>query len=138
MKNKILIVDDEDAIRTSLARHFRLEGFNVETAEDGRDAVRKLSRTPFSVVISDIMMPAMDGIDLLRHIRAECPMTRVIMITGHTTLDNALACMRLGAVTCVFKPLADLGELDSAVGTALAHLESWRKKLIELKGLKDE
>lgn len=136
MKYSILIVDDEEAIRNSLARHFRMDGFTVDTAADGCEAAEKLSHDRFPIVISDIMMPNMDGIDLLRRIRTEYPMVRTIIITGFTTLDNALACMRLGADTCVFKPLADLSELDAAVNTAIEYLERWQKKLVELKGLK--
>jgi DNA-binding NtrC family response regulator len=136
MKAKILIVDDEAELRDSLARHFRLDGYAVDTAADGADALTKLSSAPYSVVISDIMMPIMDGIDLLRRVKSEYPMVRVIMITGYVTLGNALSCMRHGADTCVFKPLVDLAELDGAVLGALAHLANWQSKFLELKGIK--
>ena len=61
---------------------------------------------------------------------------RVIMITGYVTLENALACMRNRAETCVFKPLNDLGELEEAVASALKHLNRWQQKLSELQGMK--
>ncbi|HQF56551.1 MAG TPA: response regulator [Fibrobacteria bacterium] len=137
MNKRILVVDDEPSIRESLARHFRHRLFEVETASDGVDALDKLSRTPFRVVVSDIIMPRMDGIELLRRIREECPMTRTIMITGYVTLDNALACLRLGADTCVFKPIQNLSELDEAVDSAFRHHERWERKLMELRGLKE-
>jgi CheY-like chemotaxis protein len=136
MKAKMLIVDDEAEIRDSLARHFRLDGYAVETAADGVDALLKLAAAPYSVVVSDIMMPVMDGIELLRRVKAEYPMVHVIMITGYVTLGNALSCMRHGADTCVFKPLIDLAELDGAVSGALAHLANWQNKFLELKGIK--
>ena len=97
MTASILIVDDEAAIRTSLSRHYRLQGYNVDTAENGRAALENLAVTPRQVVISDIMMPEMNGIELLRRIRREYPMTRVIIITGYVTLENALACLRNNA-----------------------------------------
>ncbi|RPJ80143.1 MAG: response regulator [Deltaproteobacteria bacterium] len=136
MKARILIVDDEAAIRDSLARHFRLKGYETATAENGLSALEKLSDLSFQVVVSDIMMPVMDGIDLLRRIRTEYPMTRVVMITGYVTLENALACLRNNADTCVFKPLDDLQELDTAVENAVAYLEHWKRKLVVLKGMK--
>ncbi|MFZ5570300.1 MAG: response regulator [Thermodesulfobacteriota bacterium] len=136
MKARILIVDDETAIRNSLARHYRLKGYEAETADNGISALAKLAEKPFQVVISDIIMPVMDGIELLRRIRLEYPMTRVVMITGYVTLENALACLRNNADTCVFKPLEDLGELDRAVEKAVAYLEHWKKKLMVLKGMK--
>ncbi len=137
MARRLLIVDDEQSIRDSLARHFRLLGYETTTAGDGEDAVEILSRVPYRVVVSDILMPRMDGIELLRRIREEWPMTRAIMITGYVTLDNALACLRLGADTCIFKPIAELAELDQAVESAFAWHETWERKLLELRGKKE-
>ena len=136
MNRRILVVDDEAPIRDSLARHFRLAGIVAETAIDGEDALEKLSKIPYRVVVSDIMMPRLDGIGLLRRIRQEYPMTRAVMITGYVTLENALACVQLGADTCIFKPFPDLSELDQAVESAFAFHERWEKKLLELRGLK--
>lgn len=140
MQNKahILIVDDEETIRTALSRHFRIKGFSVDVAKDGKEALELLSKSVYQVVISDIVMPVMDGIDLLRHIREEYPMTRVIMITGYVTLENALACLRHGADTAIFKPLTDLTELDLAVDKAVKYLKHWEEKLLALRGLKKD
>jgi YesN/AraC family two-component response regulator len=84
------------------------------------------------------MMPKMNGIDLLKHIRKEYPMTRVIMLTGYVSLENALVCLRYSADTCIFKPLDDLGELERAVASAVAYLEHWKEKLAALRGMKPE
>jgi len=138
MTTSILIVDDEATIRSSLSRHYRLKGYEVDAAENGRAALQNLSRAPRQVVISDIMMPEMDGIELLRRIRREYPMTRVIIITGYVTLENALACLRNNADTCIFKPLGNLEELDKAVEAAVAYLDHWKRKLAELRGMKPE
>jgi DNA-binding NtrC family response regulator len=135
---RILVVDDEQAIRDSLARHFRLSGMDAETAQDGEDALERMSRIPYRVVVSDIIMPRLDGIGLLRRIRQEYPMTKVVMITGYVTLENALSCVQLGADTCVFKPFADLSELDAAVDAAFAFHERWERKLLELRGLRGD
>lgn len=131
----ILIVDDEVNIQNSLARRYKLKGYYIETANNGKEALNLLEKKPFHVVISDIKMPVMDGVELLKKIREEYPMTRVIMMTGYVTLDNGLACLRRGADTCIFKPLEDLNEMDSAVDSALKYLEHWEKKLLYLKNM---
>ncbi|MFQ5463363.1 MAG: response regulator [Phycisphaerae bacterium] len=136
MSARLLIVDDESEIREMLARHFRMLGYDVASAVDGKDALEKLSEKRFDVVVSDIMMPEMNGVELLRAIRADYPMTHVIMITGYVTLENALACLGGGADTCIFKPLTDFQELDDAVSAALATLRRWQRKLQELQGMK--
>lgn len=134
----ILIVDDEVNIQTSLARRYKLKGYHIVTANDGREALDLLEKRPFQIVISDIKMPVMDGVELLKKIRIEFPMTRVIMMTGYVTLDNGLACLRHGADTCIFKPFEDLNEMDCAVDNALKYLEHWEKKLLFLKKLGSE
>jgi len=136
MNRQVLIVDDETSIRDSLARHFRLMGIQADTAGDGAEALAMMEKFPYRVVISDIMMPRVDGIGLLRALRKEFPMTRTIMISGYVTLENALSCVKLGADTCIFKPLSKLDELDQAVEAAFAHHERWERKLLELRSLK--
>lgn len=136
MTTRILIVDDEEHIRNSLARHFRFQGYETDTADNGLTALEKMADTSYQVVISDIMMPKMNGIDMLKRIRKEFPMTRVIMITGYVTLENALACLRYNADTCIFKPIEDLSELNTAVEKALWYLDNWKEKLSKLQHMK--
>jgi CheY-like chemotaxis protein len=95
-----------------------------------------LGQARTDVVISDIQMPGMDGIELLRRIRQDFPMTRVIMITGYVNQGSLLSCMRLGAETCVFKPLEDLKELDDAVAQAVRTIRHWWDILAQLRGLR--
>lgn len=136
MKARLLIVDDEADIREMLARHFRFLGYEVETAANGSGALAKLAEVRTEVVISDIVMPEMDGVELLRAVRSQYPMIHVIMITGYVTLENALACMRHGADACVFKPLEDLAELEETVALAIGALKRWQDKLRELRKMK--
>lgn len=135
MKVQLLIVDDELEICDMLSRHFRYAGFDVETASNGIEALEKLENANIQIIISDIMMPEMDGVDLLRSVRKQYPMIHVIMITGYVTMENALGCMRHGADTCIFKPLEDLGELDGAVEKAVMSLKHWHEKLKVLQTL---
>ena len=136
MKAKLLIVDDEADIVAMLARHFKMMDYQVITAPSATDALVIMAEQRIDILISDIQMPAMDGVALLREVSRQYPMVRVIMMTGYVTLENALACMRLHADTCIFKPLNDLGELDSAVAQAVKTLDMWKTKLHQLQGMK--
>lgn len=135
MKARLLIVDDEPEIRDMLSRHFRYLGFKVDTASDGVEALEKLSNVRTEVIISDIVMPRMDGVELLRTVQKQYPMIHTIMITGYVTLENALSCMRHGADNCIFKPLEDLTELEEAVQSAVARLKRWQEKLRTLQAM---
>lgn len=138
MSTTILVVDDEQEIRNMLDRHFRLHDYRVLTAKNGAEALEVLSTNSVDVVVSDIKMPIMDGVQLLRELRESYPMIRPIMITGYVTLANALSCLRYGASTCLFKPLEDLEQLDRAVEDAIAHTESWTRVLRELLQMEQE
>ena len=135
MSAKLLIVDDESEIRDMLSRHFQYLGYQVETACDGIEAIEKLAQARTDVIISDIVMPRMNGVELLRIVRQQYPMIHSIMVTGYVTLDNALSCMRLGADTCVFKPIEDLTELENAVDVAVSRLKRWQEKLKILQAM---
>lgn len=132
----ILIVDDEPDIRSMLSRHLRFSGYSVDEAENGRDALEKMAKRKTDIVITDIMMPVMDGVDLLRNIQKHYPLTRRIVITGYVTLENALSCLRQGADTFILKPLEDLGELDEAVERSVRTVAHWVELLKKLSGMK--
>ncbi len=134
----ILIVDDEDNIREMLSRHFRFLGYDVEEAANGQEALQRMAEKRFDVVISDISMPKMTGIELLEVIKREYPMTHFIIITGYVTMENVMACMRQGADTCIFKPIEDMTELEEAVKWAVDHLKRWQEKLKTLIHMKPD
>ncbi|NLB55505.1 MAG: response regulator [Lentisphaerae bacterium] len=136
MQGKLLIVDDEEEIRSALSRHFRFKGYSVLTAGNGAEALAVMASNKIDVVISDIVMPIMDGVDLLRALRNDYPMVRTIMITGYVTQENVLACIRHDAETCVFKPWQDLSELETAVTSAMDRMKNWRRKLKYLLDIK--
>ncbi len=136
MRAILLIVDDEQEIRDMLSRRYRFRDYQVFTAADGVEALKLMDDQKIDVIISDIMMPNMDGIELLRSIRQLYPMMHTIMITGQVSQENILSCMRHGAATCVFKPLDDLTELDQSVEAAVSDIERWKRKLAELREIK--
>jgi DNA-binding NtrC family response regulator len=136
MKASILIVDDEQEIRDMLSRHYRFMGYRILTAGSVDEAIAILNGEVVQIVISDIMMPGKSGTELLSVIHDNYPMIRVIMITGFVTLENALACMRKGADTCIFKPLGELEELDDAVERVYSWHLRWKEKLHSLQKMK--
>lgn len=133
---KLLIVDDEEEIRTALSRHFRYLGYDIATASNGSEALNILAEQKVGVIVSDIVMPVMNGVDLLRVVRKDYPMVRVIMITGYVTQENVLACMRHDAETCIFKPWSDMSEIEQAVKTAFERIMNWKGKLRALLQMK--
>ena len=101
----ILIVDDEKSIRTSLKAFLLAEGYAVEVAGDAQEALRLLGERVFDVVVSDIVLPGINGIELLQAIRGAAPFAQVIMITGEPTVDTAAAALRAGAFDYLSKPV---------------------------------
>jgi YesN/AraC family two-component response regulator len=137
MSFNVLIVDDEEEIRDMLGRHFRLLGYEILKARNGKEALQILSENRIEAVITDIIMPEMDGIELLQRLKEDHPMIRIIVMTGYVTLENALACMRHGAETIIFKPLEDLTEMEDALNQIVEKMKSWQTKLRQLRGMKN-
>ena len=106
MKNRgsILVVDDESVIRQLLVRTISRAGYQVSEAADGVEALEYLARSHVDIVISDIKMPRMDGMDLLAEIRRQYPHVSVVLITGHGSEYNAEAVLKAGADYFITKP----------------------------------
>lgn len=115
----ILIVDDEENTRTGMSKLLTAEGFDVHLAVDGKDALSRLRDGSFRLVISDLNMPNLDGIDFLRIVRREYPEVSVIILTAACGTESYIKAMNLGAVEYMCKPL----KLDSlkSVMHSLAH-----------------
>jgi len=107
VKEKILLVDDEEGIRKVLGISLSDKGYDVFTAQDGEGALRLFKETKPSVVLTDIKMPGMDGIELLGRLKKEDPDTEVIMITGHGEMDLAIKSLKYEATDFVTKPIND-------------------------------
>jgi len=116
---RILIVDDERSMCQLLEIAFRKDGHQVETALRGDLAKRKLESQIFDLVISDIRMPDLTGLDLLQHIRTISPETYVILITAYATIDSAVQAVNLGAYRYIIKTDKLMEELRAAVERAL-------------------
>ena len=107
MDKKILLVDDEEGIRKVLGISLTDSGYKVLTAENGEQALRLFRENHPPIVMTDIKMPGMDGISLLRKIKDERPDTEVIMITGHGDMDLAIKSLQNQAIDFVTKPIND-------------------------------
>jgi response regulator RpfG family c-di-GMP phosphodiesterase len=119
----ILVVDDEQVIREILADFLTMEGFDVRTAKDGEAALVELSRTRFDLVLSDLKMPNMGGIELLEAISQHTPHVVTIIMTGFGTVETAIDAMKRGAYDYIMKPF----KMEEVVHTVRRGLE--RKKL---------
>jgi DNA-binding NtrC family response regulator len=104
LTRQILVVDDEATIRTGIAQILQKQKVAVATAADGQEALGLLARQPVGIVLLDIKLPDMDGVDLLKFIRREYPETEVIMITGYPAIQGAVECIKLGALDYLVKP----------------------------------
>jgi DNA-binding NtrC family response regulator len=101
---RMLIVDDELHVRTSLAAWFRDEGFIVETAGGGVEALDQLAKEPAEILLVDIKMPGMDGLELQRRVRELIPDATVIIMTAHAAVETAISALKEGAYDYVMKP----------------------------------
>ena len=101
---RILVVDDERLARANLARVLEREGHLLRQAASGEEALALLRDEPADLVITDLAMPGMDGMALLRAVRAEHPQTEIIMVTGYPMIESAVEAMRQGAFHYLAKP----------------------------------
>ena len=136
-KKKILVVDDEKNIRLTLSQALETLGMPVQTAGDGEEALQKLQDSDFSLVLLDLKLPGMDGLEVLRRIRESRPKTRVIMITAHGTIDYAVEAMKLGAVDFLRKPFSP-GEIRRLVSQVLERQDQEGEGLPGYQTLIDE
>ncbi|MCF8082643.1 MAG: response regulator [Deltaproteobacteria bacterium] len=104
MKIRVLLVDDEEEFVQALAERLSMRDYDATTSLSGEDAVEKLRQYNFDVVILDVRMPGMDGTEVLREMKKIKPLTEVIMLTGHATVESAIDGMRQGAYDYLMKP----------------------------------
>jgi DNA-binding NtrC family response regulator len=118
MAHTILVVDDELNIRRVLERAFAKEGYQVQTAEGGHQALRVLAETPCDLMLTDVVMPDMTGLELLKRARQQHPNLQVVLMTAYGTIPTAVEAMRAGAYDFLTKPL-DMERLRKVVRSAL-------------------
>ncbi|MCE1248637.1 MAG: response regulator [Firmicutes bacterium] len=129
---KILLAEDNDTIRKLLKRLLETDGYTVTAVDNGLDARKKLVDEKFDMVLSDILMPGIDGIELLKEVRNEFGDIPVILITGNQSLENAKEAIHWGAFDYITKPFTDIGDVLRAVSRAVtkSHLQKEKENLI--------
>ena len=102
---RILLADDEGSIRESLAEVLRQEGYQVDTAADGTEALAAIDKGDYGVIVTDLRMPGADGLAVLRHVREVAPQTLVLLVTAYASIETAVEALRQGAHDYILKPL---------------------------------
>jgi DNA-binding NtrC family response regulator len=117
MKTRVLIVDDEEQFIHALSERLAIRNYDVTTSLSGEEALEIVRHYNFDVVILDVQMPGIDGVEALREIKNLKPLTEVILLTGHGTVETAIEGMKLGAFDFLIKP-CDTEELDIKIKKA--------------------
>lgn len=144
MGSRILIVDDEESILFSLRRALERDGHEVWTAGDGHQALRLVQHHVFDLILTDLKMEGVGGVEVLRQARAMSPDTAIIMLTGYATLESAIEALRLGAIDYLTKPCSTADVRASVEkGLARRYRELRRRQLLQqmsatLAELRDE
>ncbi len=121
-KKRILVVDDDESLRWVTQAQLQQSGYDVAAAPDGKAALNAIHQAPPDLVITDLKMPGMSGLDLLRKIREDYPEIVVIMVTAFGTVENAVEAMKAGAYDYITKPV-NMDELRLIVNRGLEHLD---------------
>ncbi|MBI4797231.1 MAG: response regulator [Desulfarculus sp.] len=129
---KVLLVDDEPDFMEPLTNRLTLRKLKVHNATNGADALKLLDQEPMDVVVLDVKMPGMSGLDVIRHIKKAHPLVEVIMLTGHANLEVSIEGMELGAFDYLLKP-AVIDELVYKIQDAFQKKTLQEKKISALK-----
>ena len=125
---KVLTVDDDEFVREILAAYLEDSGYEVLQAENGRLGLERFRREKPDLVMLDLRMPEMDGLEVLGYITKESPDTPVILVSGMGTIGDAIKALKLGAWDYIAKPIHDMGVLEHAVNKALERSEFIEQK----------
>ena len=119
MTEKVLLVDDEEEFVETLAERMRSRGMEVATSKSGKHALELIDEKPYDVVVLDLQMPGMDGLEALARIKERQPNIQVVLLTGHATVDKGVEAMKKGALEFLEKPI-DLSTLSEIIQQAKA------------------
>lgn len=146
-KLRVLVADDDESIRGILTQVLEEDGYALTTATSGEEALELFRKSPFPLLITDIRMGGMSGIELLENVRKTHPETEVIIITSYASLETAIVALRAGAYDYLLKPFEELDLLNSVVNRAAEKIrltrdnrylvEQLRKKNEELESVND-
>lgn len=127
-KPEILVVDDDPMVRDVVVESIRAAGYEVDVCGDGVEALKKNEKKNYDFIVTDMRLPGMDGLSLIKRLKAGSSNTDVIVITGYGTIENAVECMKAGALEYLIKPFT-VDQIQVAVRKAIEHRELRRKAL---------
>ena len=130
---KILVIEDEDQVRQSYDDMFSFFGYEVESVPNGREGLSRITKNDYDIVVTDLNMPEMNGIEVLKYIKKKKPYIEVIVITGYATLENAIEAMKVGAYDYFAKPV-DIEHVRIVLSKCVQQITS-RKENEELRSL---
>jgi signal transduction histidine kinase len=134
MTERVLIVDDEEDLRYVYTRQLRGDGYLLDTAADGEEAIEKIRTNEYAVILTDMRMPRKDGLAVIAAAREHLPDAEIIVLTGHGSLENALQAFKAGNIfEYLLKPLDDIGILNTVVARAIErrNLRKHNRELFE-------
>jgi DNA-binding NtrC family response regulator len=119
MTERVLLVDDEEEFVDTLAERMRNRGMEVATSNSGPEALELVDAEPYDVVVLDLLMPGMDGLEVLERIKKRKPDIQVVLLTGHATVERGVEAIKQGALEVLEKPI-DLSKLSETIHKAKA------------------
>lgn len=131
-KYKVLIVDDEEGIGSTLKKHLELAGYMADYIQGAPEAFVKIKNDKYHIVLTDIVMPEMDGIELLKEIKRYDALTQVIMMTGYSTMDKTLSALEYGANDYILKPFKSVEFVLQIIDYSIQKLERWRESIVQI------
>ncbi|BAU63870.1 sigma-54 dependent transcriptional regulator, TPR domain [Stanieria sp. NIES-3757] len=102
---KILVVDDDKIIRLTVAQCLEPQGYEVATASNGKEALQQIQEQPFDLILLDLKMAGMKGLEVLKQAHEIAPATKIVVFSGHSSIEEAVKAMKLGAVDFIQKPM---------------------------------
>lgn len=132
----ILLVDDEDAIRYSITKTLQRVGYQVHAAASGEEALEMMAQREYDVVLTDIRMPGLSGVELLSRIKERAPDVVVILLTGYASLETAIESLRLGAHDYLVKPSSSQ-DIRESVARGLERARNLKHRRVLLRAIRD-
>jgi len=132
----ILVVDDEGAIRYSISKTLQRVGYQVHTAASGEEALEMMQRQEYDVVLTDIRMPGLTGVELLSRIKERAPDSVVILLTGYASLETAIESLRLGAHDYLVKPSSS-HDIRESVSQGIERARNMKHRRVLLRSIRD-
>lgn len=124
-RTDILIIDDEKGILDSLSEFFLIHGIPNDKSNDPREGLRKAIAGHYKVVLVDIVMPHLNGLEVLEKIKEDRPQMEVVMMTANATLAKVTQARKLGAADFILKPFADMEEINRIINLSLERSKRW-------------